>query len=98
MVMRTILGAGKPTSKYVMEVALDIILLRLRRKQLTYNYWLQASQDKNHPVYQAFREPKYMGRNHHNHNTKTNRIDGSRRNENHRGTIKDATGNPNIQT
>ncbi|BFZ18163.1 hypothetical protein BsWGS_21202 [Bradybaena similaris] len=55
MAMRTILGAGYSSSA-AMEVALEIPPLSLRRKQLKYNYWLQASQDGTHPAYPAFED------------------------------------------
>lgn len=30
----------------------------MRRKQLTYNYWLHASQEEKHPAFPAFSENK----------------------------------------
>lgn len=52
--MRIILGTDRMTPSAAMEVALGLPPIGLRRRQLICGYWLQASQDENHPAYHAF--------------------------------------------
>lgn len=47
MALRTIVGTGQWTLKESIEVALGITPLNYRKKQLTQDYWLKATQDPN---------------------------------------------------
>src|ERR1700753_2533751 len=52
--LRVIAGASKGTSTKAIEVALGIMPLELRRKDLRINYYTKMSKDSSHPAHQAF--------------------------------------------